>query len=35
VMEHIAEIERSPWIYRWHAELSYNALRKTEQSPKK
>jgi hypothetical protein len=30
VMEHIREIERSPWIYRWHAELSYDALRQPE-----
>lgn len=30
VMEHIEEIERSPWIYRWHAELSYDALRQPE-----
>jgi len=31
VMAHIEEIERTPWIYRWHAELSYDALKRPEE----
>lgn len=28
VMRHIAEIERSPWIRAWHADYTYEMLRR-------
>lgn len=28
VMKHIAEIERSPWIRSWHADYTYEMLRR-------
>jgi len=29
VMRHIAEIERSPWIRSWHADYTYEMLRRS------